>query len=223
MQILRKTIHLLVLICFAQHAHANPVKGVNSGGSCDGNYFLIVDVCVSNDAFTNYSTDELMQLIFEYKGLSKPNSAISSRRTNRQICESKVSENEDDYFELRDGSVLKKSGYGYVGYIGYAKKSLLIMKSSNNGTLMIEGKSPFSVEILRAPQRCSSPSTYLIEMAYNDEKFIVNGEMFEAQTYCLGWSEGESVIFLDGSEYGACASAELYNVQRGEECSVWCE
>ena len=88
---------------------------------------------------------------------------------------------------------------------------------------MIEGKSPFSVEILRAPQRCSSPSTYAIEMAYNDEKFIINGEMFEAQSYCMGWDVGDSVIFLDGSEYGACASAELYNLERGEECSVWCE
>ncbi|WP_240464889.1 hypothetical protein [Paraferrimonas sp. SM1919] len=68
-----------------------------------------------------------------------------------------------------------------------------------------------------------SSSSYLIEVAHNDELFIINGEKFEAQTYCLGWEEGESVIFLEGSEYGACASATLFNVQRDESCDVWCE
>jgi len=63
---------------------------------------------------------------------------------------------------------------------------------------------------------------YAIEAAVNDKKFIINGEPFKAQTYCLGWEEGESVIFLDGSPYGACASAELLNLNRGEKCSVWC-
>jgi hypothetical protein len=28
---------------------------------------------------------------------------------------------------------------------------------------------------------------YEIEAAVNDEKFIINGESFEAKTYCLGW------------------------------------
>lgn len=223
MQFLRKIICVLALAFLSQHVLAIPVKSVNVSGGCDGNYFLVVDVCVSNDALSTYTKEELMQLIFEYKGISNFGSAISSARTSRRICESKVSENEGDYFELRDGSVLKKTGYGYVGYIGYAKSSLLIIKSSNSGTLMIEDKSPFSVEILRAPKRCSSPSTYPIEMAYNDEKFIINGEMFEAKSYCMGWDVGDGIIFLAGSAYGACASAELYNVARSEECSVWCE
>ena len=64
---------------------------------------------------------------------------------------------------------------------------------------------------------------YEIEMAHNDEIFIINGEKFEAKTYCLGWDEGEDVIFLDGSAYGACASATLYNLYRKEKCEVWCE
>ena len=223
MQFLRKVICVLALAFLAQHVLATPVKSMNVSGGCDRNYFLMVDVCVSNNALSTYTKEELMQLIFEYKGISNSGPASSSARTSRRICESKVSENEGDYFELRDGSVLKKTGYGYVGYIGYAKSSLLIMKSSNSGTLMIEGKSLFSVEILRAPQRCSSPSTYPIEMAYNDEKFIINGEIFEAKSYCMGWDVGDSIVFLAGSAYGACASAELYNITRSEECSVWCE
>ena len=223
MQFLRKVICVLALAFSVQNVLATPVKSVNVSGGCDGNYFLVVDICVSNDAFLTYTKEELMQLIFEYKGISNSSSASSSARTSRRICESKVAENGDDYFELRDGSVLKKTDYGYVGYIGYAKSSILIMKSSNSGTLMIEGKSPLFVEILRTPQRCSSPSTYPIEMAYNDEKFIINGEMLEAKSYCMRWDVGDSIIFLAGSAYGACASAELYNVTCSEECSVWCE
>ena len=68
-----------------------------------------------------------------------------------------------------------------------------------------------------------SRSSYEIEVAHNDELFIINGEKYEAQTYCLGWETGESVIFLEGSEYGACASAKLFNVNRDEICDVWCE
>ena len=46
---------------------------------------------------------------------------------------------------------------------------------------------------------------------------------YEAQTYCLGWDEGEEVLFIEGSPYGACASAKLYNLDRRESCDVWCE
>jgi len=35
---------------------------------------------------------------------------------------------------------------------------------------------------------------YEIEVAHNDELFIVNGEKFEAKTYCLGWDKGDKEI-----------------------------
>ena len=85
-------------------------------------------------------------------------------------------------------------------------------------------------DIPRAPRqrnggysRGSSRDSYEIEMAHNDELFVINGEKFEAQTYCLGWEEGDQVLFLDGSPYGACASATLLNLRTRERCSVWCE
>jgi hypothetical protein len=43
--------------------------------------------------------------------------------------------------------------------------------------------------ILLTPIASSAATSYEIEMADNDEKFIINGEVFEAQTYCLGWEE----------------------------------
>src|SRR6476646_10817199 len=46
-------------------------------------------------------------------------------------------------------------------------------------------------------QRTSRPS-YRVEVSHNDEVFIINGEKFEAQTYCFDMEEGDSVIFIDG-------------------------
>jgi len=66
-------------------------------------------------------------------------------------------------------------------------------------------------------------TTYLIEAAHNDETFIINGEVFKAHTYCLGWEEGEQILFIEGSPLGVCVTAELYNLNREEKCSVWCE
>ena len=66
-------------------------------------------------------------------------------------------------------------------------------------------------------------TVYEIEAAVNDEKFIINGELFEAKTYCLGWEKGQRVIFIEGNALGACATATLYNLDRKEKCEVWCE
>jgi len=74
-----------------------------------------------------------------------------------------------------------------------------------------------------SPSARSAPDSYEIAVAHNDELFIINGQKFEAQTYCLGWEEGDDVLFLDGSPFGACASAELLNLRTRERCDVWCE
>jgi aspartate 1-decarboxylase len=61
------------------------------------------------------------------------------------------------------------------------------------------------------------------EVSHNDELFIINGERYEAQTYCFNMEEGDKVIFLEGSAYGACATATLLNLRTKNECRVWCE
>ncbi len=106
--------------------------------------------------------------------------------------------------------------------MGYRKNALLF-KDGRQWSLWIEGKTVFEVDLLRSPSSCRSPSTHQIEAAVNDEVFIIKGEKFEAKTYCLGWNIGERVTFMDGSEYGACASASLFNVDNFETCEVWCE
>jgi|BarGraIncu00222A_1022003.scaffolds.fasta_scaffold91489_2 hypothetical protein len=73
------------------------------------------------------------------------------------------------------------------------------------------------------PISAYAATSYEIEAAVNDETFIINGEVFKAKTYCMGWDKGERVIFLEGSASGACATATLYNINRKEQCEVWCE
>jgi hypothetical protein len=64
---------------------------------------------------------------------------------------------------------------------------------------------------------------YEIEAASNDETFIINGEVFKAKTYCLGWEKDDHVIFVDGDPSGTCTSATLYNRRTKKTCEVWCE
>ena len=63
---------------------------------------------------------------------------------------------------------------------------------------------------------------YTIEASANDETFVINGEIFKAQTYCFNFDKGDRVTFIEGSPSGACASAKLLNLRSGEMCEVWC-
>lgn len=64
---------------------------------------------------------------------------------------------------------------------------------------------------------------YTIETSHNDELFIINGEKFEAQTYCFNMEKNDEVMFLNGGPFGACASATLLNLRTRDKCEVWCD
>jgi hypothetical protein len=68
-----------------------------------------------------------------------------------------------------------------------------------------------------------SATSYEIEVSHNDELFIINGEKYKAKTYCFGMERGDRVIFLEGSPYGSCSSANLLNLRTNRTCNVWCE
>ncbi len=68
-----------------------------------------------------------------------------------------------------------------------------------------------------------SKSGYPIEASANDETFVINGEVFKAKTYCFNFDKGDRVKFIEGSAFGACASAALLNLRTGKVCGVWCE
>lgn len=69
----------------------------------------------------------------------------------------------------------------------------------------------------------SAATSYEIEVSHNDELFVINGEKFEAKVYCFNMEEGDRVVFLEGSPFGACASAKLLNLRTKATCEVWCE
>ena len=65
--------------------------------------------------------------------------------------------------------------------------------------------------------------SYEIEVSHNDELFIINGEKYQAKTYCFNMEEGDQVIFIEGSPFGACASATIVNLRSRDKCELWCE
>ena len=66
-------------------------------------------------------------------------------------------------------------------------------------------------------------SSYTVEASSNDEIFIVDGEVYKAQTYCIGFADrGDEIYVVDGT-HGLCVSAKLINKSSGESCDVWCE
>lgn len=65
--------------------------------------------------------------------------------------------------------------------------------------------------------------TYAVQASVNDEKFIINGQVYEAQTYCFGVEKGDQVMFISGSALGACATAEFVAVRTSKSCKVWCK
>lgn len=69
----------------------------------------------------------------------------------------------------------------------------------------------------------SAQRSYVIEVSYNDEFFIINGAKFKAMTYCFNMREGDRVTFLRGSPSGACSSAEVLNLRTERTCRLWCE
>ncbi len=64
---------------------------------------------------------------------------------------------------------------------------------------------------------------YAIDASYNDELFIINGEKFEAKTYCFNMEEGDEVLFIEGNPLGACAAATVINLRTRHKCELWCE
>lgn len=69
----------------------------------------------------------------------------------------------------------------------------------------------------------SAQTSYVIQVAHNDELFIINGEKFKAKTYCFNMEKGDRVIFVAGSPHGVCTTAKLLNLRTQKVCDVWCE
>lgn len=106
---------------------------------------------------------------------------------------------------------------------GFPMRTILILLGLVLGASNISYAQSSEKDFLEGHQLLArSYPTYYIEKDHNDELFIINGDLYRAKTYCLGWTEGEQVIFLEGTP-GVCVSAKLLNLNRREKCNVWCE
>ena len=80
-----------------------------------------------------------------------------------------------------------------------------------------------AIEADSALSHAYGATKYYVEFSHNDELFIINGETYEAKTYCFSIEEGDPVIFLEGSPLGVCVSATILNLRTERECRLWCE
>ena len=79
------------------------------------------------------------------------------------------------------------------------------------------------VAVQAAGANRKSSDAYEVEVSHNDEFFIINGEKFEAKTYCFDVEVGDEVVFADGGAHGACVSATIVNLRSKKTCELWCE
>ncbi len=89
---------------------------------------------------------------------------------------------------------------------------------SNNCTVVMQVEQKAS-----QAARSGGSNVYMVESDHNDEIFMINGEKFEAQSYCMDLYEGDEVVFIEGSPFGACTSATVVNLRTKNRCDLWCE
>lgn len=83
--------------------------------------------------------------------------------------------------------------------------------------------SKYSVTVYRmATGAGAAGKRVTIEKAINDRTFIIAGKVFEAQTFCVGTLDGDSVQFTESGP-GICFSAKFVNLRTGQMCDVWCK
>lgn len=116
---------------------------------------------------------------------------------------------------------------GKLNYFGNDWTCIDGFRKARNGCVKMSqserSEAKARTEAIEAKIRNGKRFGYEIEHNVNDEHLIINGEKFEAQTYCLGFEEGDRVMFIEGSPFGACASAKLLHMETKETCDVWCE
>lgn len=111
----------------------------------------ISGVCVPMSVMFDEKKKELLNLaITELKNPEQLEAMILQEFAKRQTTEAyevQIDKKTDDIFKLVDGSILEKTGYGYVGYVGYHEESILY-KDGEQWKLCVNGSS-YKVDVLK--------------------------------------------------------------------------
>jgi hypothetical protein len=131
----------------------------NDKGECKTSTFYgkdypdsnISGVCIPMLAMLDKKKKELVTLaITELKNPEQLEVMVQLELAKRQPTEAyevQIDKKSDDIFKLVDGSVLEKTGYGYVGYVGYHEESVLY-KDGKQWQFCVNGSS-FKVDVLK--------------------------------------------------------------------------
>lgn len=195
---------------------AQNVKSPDENGHCEPGYFPFQEACVKiSGTRDKEKMSNLMMELREYK-----KKRIESGKYISAI-KCVVEKNKGDVFYLDKSIIVNKTGITFFGFIGY-RKSCVLYNNGGGWKLAIEDKKPFDVEILKAPpSKLSSLSSYRINLSRNRNIFLINGDVYKPQTVCSGWSEGDIVVFIEGTA-GVCVLAEILNLSNNEICSFQC-
>jgi len=109
----------------------------------------------------------------------------------------------------------------YYIVMKYHSKALRACRYTLPG--LIAAVSFFVLTVAACVQTGHATPAYPVQKALNNEVFEINGNRYEAMTACEGIDEGDWVVFLQGSPYGACSSAVIQNLHTGAKCSLWCD
>lgn len=111
----------------------------------------ISGVCIPMLAMFDEKKKDLVTLaITELKNPEQLEAMIQFELAKRQPTEAyevQIDKKSDDIFKLVDGSILEKTGSGYVGYVGYHEESILY-KDGEQWKFCVNGSS-FKVDVLK--------------------------------------------------------------------------
>lgn len=112
---------------------------------------------------------------------------------------STVTKADGDIIRLRNGTIVEKSTYTYLGYIGLSEEALLF-NMDDTSYLWIENKGLFAVEILRVPDYYLTATLELVTIKASSDELIVtdDGRVYETYDFPY-WYAGERVVLVDGS------------------------
>ena len=131
----------------------------NEKGECKSTVFFqkeypdsnINGVCVPVTSIIDEEKKDIISLaVTELKNPKQLEAMVQLELAKRQPTEAyevEIDKHNDDIFKLVDGSVLEKTGYGYVGYIGYHEDGILY-KDGKQWKLCVNSSS-YKVDVLK--------------------------------------------------------------------------
>ena len=207
---LRGTLILLVVTSGSWGATQDTFTVPLPGCRCPEGYVPFRQVCVDAGVLLHGSSGDFAVGIIDFE---RKNQDAIRRICPETVCDTEVRGNVDDIVvldndaivELRSGSVRSRD-------------DAILYRTGTRWHLFVEGEESESVDLIREPRYCATPTTYPL-LNSSGETFQVGGQVFDTTFGCYGWRAGDRIVNMDA----ICVfSTVLLNVTRGESCEARC-